>query len=183
LAGDIRARANRRHMRLDVGCGQKKRPGFIGIDVVAGEGVDIVHDLTALPWPIEDNAAEEIVLDNVIEHLPDTVKTFDELHRIARPGCRVEMIYPYWRSFGAYSDPTHVHFFNEYMIEYFRRPGSSTRSENRYAFYTRRYWKLINRDLVTYPFLAWIPNRVLSFGSRHFVDIVHAVRLVIEPEK
>jgi hypothetical protein len=170
-------------MKLDVGCGQKKRPGFVGLDWVPCEGVDIVHNLTQFPWPVEADSADEIVLDNVIEHLPDTVGTFNELHRIAGRGCKVEMIYPYWRSFGCYSDPTHVRFFNEYMIEYFMRPGSTRRNENRYAFYTDKYWELVSRELITYPFLRWVPDRVLSFTSRHFCDVVHAVKIVIEPDK
>lgn len=170
-------------MKLDVGCGAAKRPGFVGMDRVKCDGVDIVHDLASFPWPLEDGCATEIVLDNVIEHLPDTVATFNELHRVAGPGCRVEVVYPYYRSMGAYADPTHVHFFNQYMIEYFRRPGSSARRENKYAFYTDRYWRLLSRRLVTYPLLGWLPDAVLSAASRHGLDVVHAVRIVIEPEK
>lgn len=170
-------------MKLDVGCGMKKRNGFIGIDTFRSGKADIIHDLTLFPWPIPNDTCTEIVLDNVLEHLPNTVGTFNELHRIAKAGCRVEIIYPYWRSFGCYADPTHVRYFNEYMIEYFLRPGTSTRSENKYAFYTNQYWKLVSRELTTYPILSFMPSTILSFLSRHFIDIVHSVRIVVTPEK
>ena len=170
-------------MRLDIGCGPNKRSGFTGIDRVASPGVDIVHNLTVFPWPIERDSAEEIVLFDVLEHLPDTVGTMNEIWRISRSGCRVEILYPYWRSFGAYSDPTHVRFFNEYMIDYFLRPGTTRRNENRYAYYTDKYWKLISRELITYPGLRWIPAKTLSFISRHSVDVIHGIRLVITPDK
>jgi SAM-dependent methyltransferase len=170
-------------VKLDIGCGRNKRAGFIGIDFVAGDGVDIVHDLTVFPWPIETNASDEIVMSDVIEHLPNTVATFNELHRIARRGCRVEITYPYWRSFGCYSDPTHIHYFNENLIEYFMRPGTSAKNENRYSYYTKNYWKLISRELITYPFLRCLPDKMLSFLSRHFLDVVHGVRLIITPDK
>lgn len=170
-------------LKIDIGCGKKKRPGFLGLDSNPLSGVDIVHDLTRFPWPLEDNCAEELVMDNVIEHLPDTVATFNELHRIARPGSRVEIIYPYWRSFGAYGDPTHVRYFNEYLIDYFLPPGTTPRLENQYAFYTDRYWKLMSRKLITHPGLGWLPNGILSFVSRHFIDIVSSVRIVISPDK
>ena len=172
-----------RTLKLDIGCGRNKRPGFVGLDCVAGEGVDIVHDLTVFPWPVESNTVEAMVMFDVLEHLPDTVGTFNELHRIALPGCRVEITYPYWRSFGCYSDPTHVRFFNEYMIEYFLSSDSSTRNERKFSYYTDKHWKLISRRLITYPFLKWMPDRFLSFVSRHFCDVVHAVHLVISPEK
>ena len=171
------------HLRIDVGCGKKKRPGFVGIDCHPLPSVDIVHDLTQFPWPLEDNCAEEIVLDNVIENLPDTVATFDELHRIAMPGCRVTIEYPYWRSLGAYGDPTHVHYFNEFLIDYFMPPGTTSRSENQYAFYTTKYWTLLSRRLITYPGLGWLPHWALRNTSRHLFDLIHAVRLVVTPEK
>lgn len=166
-----------------MGCGKSKRPGFIGVDCHPLPGVDIVHDLNRFPWPLDNDCAEEIVLDNVIEHLPDTVAVLDELHRIAREGCRVEIIYPYWRSFGAYGDPTHVHYFNEFMIHYFMRPGSTKRKENQYAFYTTKYWHLMSSNFVTYPGLGWLPQWILRNTSRHLFDVIHGVRILITPEK
>jgi SAM-dependent methyltransferase len=171
-------------VKLDVGCGTCKLAGFVGMDAHHLPGVDIVHDLTVFPWPIQDQAVEQIWCSNVIEHLPDTVATMNEFHRIAKKDCRVFIIYPHYRSFGSYGDPTHVHFFNENMIEYFLEPGTSTRLENRYAFYTQRYWRLTSRKLSTYPFLRFLPDRWLSLMARHFVaDIVHSVELEITPVK
>ncbi len=111
-------------MKLDIGCGARKREGFVGMDRVHLPGVDTVHNLTEIPCPIADDSCTEICMDNVIEHLPDTVLTFNELFRIAKCGCRVEIIYPYWRSFGSYADPTHVKFFNEYLTEHFESESS-----------------------------------------------------------
>ncbi len=170
-------------IKLDIGCGRSKRAGFVGMDRQGVPGVDIVHDLNELPWPVEDNAAEEVVLANVLEHLPDTVGTLNELHRIAARGSRVEIEYPYWRSFGTYGDPTHVRYFNEFMIDYFMVPGTSRRKENGYAFYTDRYWHLLSRELITYPMLRWVPQAVLRNVSRHMFDVIHGVRIVISPAK
>jgi SAM-dependent methyltransferase len=170
-------------MKLDIGCENSKKAGFIGLDKVAAAGVDVVHDLTHFPWPFESAFFDEIAMFDVLEHLPETVATLDELHRIAQPGCRVEITYPYWRSMGCYSDPTHVHFFNEHMIDYFIKPGGSKRPENKYAFYTNKYWILVSRQLIAYPCLKWMPDCALSFISRHFMDVVHGVNIVITPEK
>jgi len=171
-------------MKLDVGCGNKKRRGFVGLDRCRLPNVDVVHDLTMFPWPFEDDSAEEIYVDNVIEHLPDTVATMNELHRIAGRGCRVTMIYPYFRSTGAFGDPTHVRFFNEHMIQYFLRPGTTSRRENRFAFYTDRYWKLTNLRVGTYPFLRWIPSGILLMAARQmFCDVIHSITIEIEPDK
>ncbi|WP_442481937.1 class I SAM-dependent methyltransferase [Aeoliella sp. SH292] len=171
-------------VKIDVGCGQTKRPGWVGLDVVDLPGVDICHDLKQFPWPIESDTASEIILDNVIEHLPDTVATMNELHRITAKGGKVELLYPYFRSKGAYGDPTHVRFFNEFMIEYFLVPGSTSRRENAYSFYTDKHWRLVSRSLITYPFLKWMPMWMLQYATRIVpLDIIHCVRLTITPDK
>ena len=40
-------------MILDLGCGSKKRPGAIGVDINAASGADVIHDLDVLPYPFE----------------------------------------------------------------------------------------------------------------------------------
>ena len=57
-------------IKLDIACGQNKNPGFIGMDWTAADGVDIVHDLTVYPWPIEDGSVEQAFCSHYIEHIP-----------------------------------------------------------------------------------------------------------------
>lgn len=37
-------------LRLDIGCGKNKQPGFVGVDAIAFDGVDIVGDVRGLTW-------------------------------------------------------------------------------------------------------------------------------------
>lgn len=57
-------------IRLDIGCGEHKQPGFVGIDVRELEGVDIVHDITKFPWPLPDNSATVAMCSHLVEHIP-----------------------------------------------------------------------------------------------------------------
>lgn len=57
-------------IRLDVGCGAAKQPGFVGIDLRPLEGVDIVHDVTKFPWPLPDGCALMAMCSHLVEHLP-----------------------------------------------------------------------------------------------------------------
>ncbi len=104
---------------LDLGCGNRKRPGAIGIDVNPNTAADIVHDLNRFPYPFEASTFDEIYADNVIEHLDDVMKTMEELHRISRSGGLVKVIVPYFRARWAYVDPTHKHFFTVDSFSYF----------------------------------------------------------------
>lgn len=72
-------------VRLNIGCGDKKIPGYIGIDVV-DRGQEIVSDIRHIPLP--DNHADEILSVHVIEHFysweaPDLLK---EWMRVLKPG-------------------------------------------------------------------------------------------------
>ena len=55
--------------KIDLACGDAKKEGFFGVDIADIEGVDLVHDLTVYPWPIEDNIADEINCSHYIEHI------------------------------------------------------------------------------------------------------------------
>lgn len=104
---------------LDLGCGNKKRPGAVGIDVNPRTDADVIHNLDAFPYPFTDGSFDEIYADNVIEHLDDVMAVMEELHRISRPGALVKVIVPYFRSRWAFIDPTHRHFFGVESFAYF----------------------------------------------------------------
>ena len=106
-------------IKLDIGCGSSKKNGFIGVDQLKLEGVDIVHDLNVIPYPFQDNYADEIILDNVLEHLNNPIDVIHELHRIAKPLCQITIKVPYFRSFYAVIDPTHKHLFSYSYFFYF----------------------------------------------------------------
>jgi predicted SAM-dependent methyltransferase len=61
-------------MKLNLGCGLKRIEGFTGVDIIKTPAVDVVHNLDVFPYPFADNSAEEIIMDNVLEHLDDVIK-------------------------------------------------------------------------------------------------------------
>lgn len=67
---------------LDVGCGTAKIKGAIGIDRIKLDGVDIVHDLNKFPWLFKDKTFDEIYMNDIIEHLDDTIKVMEECCRL-----------------------------------------------------------------------------------------------------
>jgi len=108
-----------KNFKLDLGCGQSKKEGFIGVDILPFDNVDIVHDLKKFPYPFEDNVVDEIWMDNVLEHIPNPIKVVEEIYRIAKPDCKITISVPYFRSMYAFIDPTHVNFFGYFWFAYF----------------------------------------------------------------
>jgi predicted SAM-dependent methyltransferase len=104
---------------LDLGCGRTKRPGAIGVDRNPVVGADVLADLDRTPYPFGVDSFDEILLDNVLEHLADVPATMRELFRIARPGALLIVKVPFFRSKWAAIDPTHRHFFTVASMSYF----------------------------------------------------------------
>jgi SAM-dependent methyltransferase len=104
---------------LDVGCGGRKLPGSVGMDILKLPPVDVVHDLNQFPWPFADNSFDLVFLNHVLEHVGDVVKTMEEIHRVLAPGGRLVAQVPYFRCVDAYNDPTHTHFFTSHTLDYF----------------------------------------------------------------
>ena len=115
---------------LDVGCGQQKFPGAIGIDMNPHSSADVIHDLNRFPYPFADNEFEEVYCHSILEHLDDVVKVMEEIHRITMAGGMVRIKVPYYTSFDAYTDPTHQHFFTSRSFDYFREDYA-------YHYYTK----------------------------------------------
>ncbi len=54
-------------MKLHVGCGTNKIPGWVNIDSVASCNPDLIHDL-AKPLPYDTQVADELKAEGVLEH-------------------------------------------------------------------------------------------------------------------
>jgi predicted SAM-dependent methyltransferase len=104
--------------KLNIGCGEDTRKGFINLDAVKLEGVDIVHNLNKYPWPFKDNEFDFINADQVIEHLDNQVKALQELWRITKEGGRIHLGVPHYASPGAWFDLTHKHPFGWMSLDY-----------------------------------------------------------------
>lgn len=129
---------------LDVGCGQNKYPGAIGVDYNPKTAADVVHDLAVVPYPFADNEFDEIICRHVIEHVPDVMALIAELHRLSKPGGRIRIVAPHYSNPTWADDPTHRNHLNSYSFRYFTEADSS------FPFYT----DLKLRPLRTYVTLA-----------------------------
>lgn len=137
---------------LDVGCGSAKTPGAVGLDISADTDADIVHDLDQFPYPIEDNSFDQILLQDVIEHVREPYEVMKELHRIARPGARIQLRTPHFSSVLAYGDPTHRHYFSAIAIRALAEP--------RFAHYTGVRFRVVKVTLD-----LWLPFRLLGIAA------------------
>jgi len=106
---------------IDLGCGENKQKGFVGIDARDVEGVDIVHDLEVFPWPLHDECALTVIASHLIEHIKPwlSIQFMDEIWRVLKMGGDVALSTPYAGSAGYWQDPTHCNGWTQASFQYF----------------------------------------------------------------
>ena len=82
-------------MKLHVGCGTKKLPGWINIDAVKAANPDVVHDLSQ-PLPYADLCADELFASGVLEHFDKYMRylVFGDWARVLKVGGTITVEVP-----------------------------------------------------------------------------------------
>lgn len=83
-------------MKLNLGCGDKKREGFTNVDICGDP--DVRCDLSKFPWPFENQSVDEVFSEHFLEHVQDFEKIIYEIHRILKPGGVMHFKVPHFRS-------------------------------------------------------------------------------------
>jgi SAM-dependent methyltransferase len=104
--------------KLNLGCGLKYLEGWINLDISDIDiynnkiKVDVIHNLDVFPYPFPDDYFDEVLMDNVLEHLEKPPRVMEELERICRNNAIIKVISPHFSYYKAYTDTTHKHYFS-----------------------------------------------------------------------
>jgi SAM-dependent methyltransferase len=85
---------------LNIGSGNSKISDKIyNVDIFAYENVDIVCDITNLPF--KDNTIDIVVNMAVLEHVPNPQRVIDEIYRVLKPSGLIYTAFPFIQGFHA----------------------------------------------------------------------------------
>jgi len=102
---------------LDVGCGNNKTHGAIGIDISCNSQCDAICDLNNSLYPFKDSVFDAVICKQVIEHLPDSSAFLKELYRLVKSGGRVIIQTPHFSCYLAHADYQHCHTFSVFFLD------------------------------------------------------------------
>ena len=184
-------------LRLNLGSGLRKREGFVGVDQVPLPGTDIVADLNEPLDELPDNSVAEVYTRHTLEHVKNLLPLMAELHRVTRPGGRIEIVVPHFSNPYGYSDPTHVRQFGLYTFFYFADEEDQPTRKVPSFYVPERFTvesvaiHLIKRSRVARPLssaMQWLINR--GIGSLDWYERTacwtfpaESIRYVVRPKK
>jgi len=104
--------------KLNLGCGNDIKNGYVNLDISKLPGVDVVWDINKLPLAFKKEEFDEIYCKDVLEHVV-YIPLLRELHRILKKGGRIKIRVPHFTSKNLYSDPTHKSGFSSETFTFF----------------------------------------------------------------
>lgn len=116
-------------MKLNLGCGNDYKEGYLNCDYISGEKVDKIVDLEKFPYPFEDNSISEIIMQDIFEHLSKPLRVLEEIHRICKNNARIKIRVPHFSSNSAWGDLTHKRAFSSGCFDHFLVDSKSTSLE------------------------------------------------------
>jgi hypothetical protein len=155
--------------KLNLGCGEFKKEGYINLDNSPQTKPDIVHDLNLIPYPFPDNSMERVFAEHVLEHLDRPFAVMKEIHRICQPGAIVEIKVPHFSR--GMSHPEHCHGFDVTFPLYFQK--SFQGGFQGVAFkhrLTRLRW--MSQWSLRKSLVGLTPSLILAFGAGLILNLL-----------
>lgn len=132
-------------VRLDLGCGRAKVPGFIGVDRFALPGVAVLADLNAR-LPFANDSVDLVYASHSLEHVRDLGRTIREIHRICKHGAQLCIVAPYYAQGLNLANPYHLHAFNEHTPRFWTASPLTLIEPAEYCHPHASAWGLLESD-------------------------------------
>lgn len=143
--------------KLNIGCGEDIKEGYVNLDFVKQKGVDVVHNLSIFPWPFKDNTFDEVFCSHVLEHFNDLEKLMLEIKRISKSGAIINVHVPHFSCGLTYRDPTHKTFFSYFTFDYYMKENNHYKKEDKLCFI-----QIVNRKLNFTRFAFLFLNKIFN---------------------
>jgi predicted SAM-dependent methyltransferase len=99
--------------KINLGCGDDYKEGWINVDFRGNIKTDIEHNLNEVPYPFKTSSIDLVLLKQVLEHLDHYTEVLRELCRICKNGARIMVYVPHALSYAFISGVEHRGLFTE----------------------------------------------------------------------
>lgn len=109
-------------MKINLGSGYKKIPGFLNVDSNPLVSPDFLVNLESDALPFEDNSITEIRAHHILEHIGENfLSLMKEIYRVCVDGAIIDIEVPHHRHENFFGDPTHKRPITVEMMKQFSK--------------------------------------------------------------
>lgn len=154
--------------KINLGCGNDIKKGFLNVDFEKFNGVDKMIDLNRVPYPFKDKQFKEVYMRNILEHLDNPYEIMKEIHRISADNATITIRVPHFSSNNVWGDLQHKRGFNT----------DTFKNENMSKLFQ------VMRQEITFSylrfFMGWLAKLNPRFYEKNLAYIFPAIDLIIE---
>lgn len=149
-------------LKIDLGCGQYKKQGTLGLDIYPYPGVDYVLDIEHQSLPFKDHSVAYVHSSHFLEHTGDPARVFAEISRVCQDGAHLELWTPYaWSNSGFVLG--HNIFFTEDIYLHM-------------CVWYLDYWqKILQSRWLLHELHYVIPPKTLAYLHKHHISLDFAL--------
>lgn len=152
--------------RLNLGCGIDYKAGYINVDFHSHVNIDVQHDLNKIPFPFADEEFDFIYASHILEHLDKPFVIMTELHRILKPGGKLQIKVPHFSRGFTHSE--HKAGFDVTFPYYFNPSFTSS------GYYGVEF-ELVKMELHYFAFFHLLPYMGVGKVTILFMRIINAM--------
>lgn len=143
-------------LKLNLGSGYKKYPGYINVDGDVNCNPDYLINLDDinLHLPFGTNSVTRIICSHVLEHIGDGFfKLLQEIYRVCKPGAIIDITVPHPHHDCQLIDPTHKRFILPETFRLFSKKHNQLEIERGGSSSTLALMFDVDFEIVEYQFI------------------------------
>lgn len=129
-------------MNLELGSGLKPTKNALHTDIIRLPHIEVLCSADNLPF--KNNVFEQVYAFDVVEHIENTIKLFEEIWRVLKTNGKFTFTTCWYLSPVAWRDITHKHHF---ALGSFNVFDKTTYDGKHYGYYTKASFRIIKKSL------------------------------------
>lgn len=131
-------------IEVNLGCGNVKQKGWVGIDIRKFPAVDYVMNVGKEKLPFEDNSVDKIHADHLFEHFypHELIFCVEECFRVLKPSGHLLVSVPRAGTLAYYVHPDHKIQFVEETFSFFQVPAEG----KDILGYLKGFWHIVGME-------------------------------------
>ena len=166
-------------IRLNLGCNNDYREGWINIDHDNSVKVDYAIDFEQDVFPFEDNSVDYTEIGYTLEHLSNIFWLMEEVYRICKPNGIIFVKFEHAMHYWNISDPLHKTRLTEETFRYWTNWIISDYKGKKF----KSNFRIVKEEIIYMPPYDLLTEDEKKIALKKYLNVAKCVYQTLEPIK